>query len=59
MFGFSSFAGTSFGVLPSRIGFTFAGEAQMELVGTTAFINLIESGRGLLSYAAEIHLRSL
>jgi hypothetical protein len=39
--------------------FNLSGDSLVEFVSTTSFIKLIESGEGLLSYSAEIHLRSL
>ena len=40
-------------------GIDWSGEADMEFVGTTKFIDMIESGDALLGIAAEIRLRSL
>lgn len=39
--------------------FTWSGEADFSFVGTTPLVALVESGRGSLSFAAEIFLRSL
>jgi hypothetical protein len=39
--------------------FGLAGEADAEFANTTSFIELIESGEGKMSFAAEIELRSL
>jgi hypothetical protein len=36
-----------------------SGSATVECVPTTDFIDLIESGGGSMTFAAEIHLRSL
>jgi hypothetical protein len=38
---------------------SLSGEATLECAPTTDFIELIESGEGSMTFAAEIHLRSL
>jgi hypothetical protein len=39
--------------------FNLEGEAELEFVGTTSFIDMIESGEADLAMAAEVRLRSL
>ena len=39
--------------------FDLEGSATLEFVGTTSFIDLVESGQGEFAFSAEIRLRSL
>jgi hypothetical protein len=40
-------------------GVNWSGDSSFEMVGSSQFVELIESGEGLMTFAAIIHLRSI